>query len=56
MGATERRIGLLFAIFLALLLVAVARTTWLGGIRGGDLQRVASTQQVVELDVPARRG
>jgi len=56
MGLTERRIGLLFAIFLTLLLVAGARTTWLGGVRADALQRVASTQQVVEIDVPARRG
>jgi cell division protein FtsI (penicillin-binding protein 3) len=56
MGLTERRIGLLFTIFLALLLVAAARTTWLGGVRGPSLQRLASTQQVVQLNVPARRG
>jgi len=56
MGLTERRIGLLFAIFLALLLVAAARATWLGGIRGASLQAVASTQQVDEFTVPARRG
>jgi cell division protein FtsI/penicillin-binding protein 2 len=56
MGATERRIGLLFAIFLVLLLVAGVRTAWLGGVRADALQRVASTQQVVEVDVPTRRG
>src|SRR5919106_713979 len=56
MGLTERRIGLLFAIFLGLLLVAGARTAWLGGVKGPSLQRLASTQQVVELNVPARRG
>ncbi|HUR85815.1 MAG TPA: penicillin-binding protein 2 [Solirubrobacteraceae bacterium] len=56
MGITERRIGLLFAIFLGLLLVAGARVTWLGGVQGSSLQRVASTQQVVEVEVPARRG
>jgi cell division protein FtsI/penicillin-binding protein 2 len=56
MGLTERRIGLLFAIFLALLLTAAARATWLGGVRGGSLRAVASTQQVDEFKVPARRG
>jgi cell division protein FtsI/penicillin-binding protein 2 len=56
MGITERRIGLLFALFLALLLAAGARTTWVGVVRGASLQRVANTQQVVELNVPARRG
>ena len=56
MGLTERRIGLLFAIFLALLLIAAARATWLGGVKGGSLQAVASTQQIDEFKVPARRG
>jgi cell division protein FtsI/penicillin-binding protein 2 len=56
MGLTERRIGLLFAIFLVLLLTAAARATWLGGVRGKSLRAVASTQQVDELKVPARRG
>jgi cell division protein FtsI (penicillin-binding protein 3) len=56
MALTERRIGLLFAVFLVLLLAAAARTTWLGGVKGPALQRLASTQQVVELNVPARRG
>ncbi|HEY1537934.1 MAG TPA: hypothetical protein VGF63_00945, partial [Solirubrobacteraceae bacterium] len=56
MGLTERRIGLLFAIFLALLAIAGARTLWLGGIRASALQRAATTQQVTEVDVPARRG
>ncbi|HVF78398.1 MAG TPA: penicillin-binding protein 2 [Solirubrobacteraceae bacterium] len=53
---TERRIGLLFALFLALLAIGAMRATWLGAVRGPSLQAVASTQQVEELDVPARRG
>jgi len=56
MGLTQRRIGLLFAIFLVLLIAAVGRTAWLGVVKGASLQRVATTQQVVELDVPAMRG
>ncbi|MDX6678417.1 MAG: hypothetical protein QOE31_2469 [Solirubrobacteraceae bacterium] len=56
MGLTERRIGLLFAIFLALLMLAAGRTFWLGGVRGASLQRAATTQQVDEIEVPARRG
>jgi cell division protein FtsI/penicillin-binding protein 2 len=52
----ERRIGLLFAVFLSLLCVAGARAAWLGGVKGGSLQRAAQTQQVDELAVPARRG
>lgn len=56
MGLTQRRIGLLFAIFLVLLLAAGGRTAWLGVVKGASLQRVANTQQVVELNVVARRG
>ncbi|MDP2711994.1 MAG: penicillin-binding protein 2, partial [Solirubrobacteraceae bacterium] len=55
-GLTERRVGLLFAIFLALLAIGASRATWLGAVRGPSLQAVASTQQVEELGVPARRG
>jgi cell division protein FtsI/penicillin-binding protein 2 len=32
------------------------RATWLGAVKGSSLQAVASTQQVEELEVPARRG
>ncbi|MEA2131652.1 MAG: hypothetical protein QOJ85_4543 [Solirubrobacteraceae bacterium] len=56
MGLTQRRIGLLFAIFLVLLVAAAGRTAWLGVVKGASLQRVANTQQVVEINVPARRG
>ena len=55
-GLTERRIGLLFAIFLALLLIAASRAAWLGAVKGESLQAVASTQQVEVLKVPAGRG
>ena len=56
MGLTERRIGLLFALFLAMLVLAGGRTLWLGGVKASALQRAAATQQVNEIDVPARRG
>ncbi len=56
MGLTERRIGLLFAIFLGLLTIAGGRTLWLGGVKASALQRAANTQQVNEITVPARRG
>jgi cell division protein FtsI/penicillin-binding protein 2 len=55
-GLTERRIGLLFAIFLAMLVIAGGRTLWLGGVKASALQRAAATQQVNEIDVPATRG
>jgi cell division protein FtsI/penicillin-binding protein 2 len=56
MGLIDRRIGLLFALFLVLLLVAAGRATWLGGVRAADLREHAVAQQVEDLDVPARRG
>jgi cell division protein FtsI (penicillin-binding protein 3) len=52
----ERRIGLLFALFLLLLTAATVRATWLGTVRAGSLKKRAVTQQVEHLDVPARRG
>jgi cell division protein FtsI (penicillin-binding protein 3) len=52
----ERRIGALFAVFLALLLAAGLRSTWLGTVRSQDLKSRAVAQQVQNVDVPARRG
>jgi cell division protein FtsI (penicillin-binding protein 3) len=52
----DRRIGLLFALFLALLTLAALRSAWLGTVRAGDMRDRALAQQVEELDVPARRG
>jgi cell division protein FtsI (penicillin-binding protein 3) len=52
----ERRIGLLFAVFLVLLAAAALRATWLGTVKAGGLKERALTQQTEMLDVPARRG
>jgi cell division protein FtsI (penicillin-binding protein 3) len=52
----DRRIGLLFAIFLALLGAATARAAWLGTVGSGELANRAVTQQTEELTVFARRG
>jgi cell division protein FtsI/penicillin-binding protein 2 len=52
----ERRIGLLFAIFLALLCIAALRATWLGTVKAGALKERALTQQEQDLTVHARRG
>jgi len=52
----QRRIGLLFAVFLVLLGLAGARTAWLGVVKGDTLERAAVTQQAAEVPVPARRG
>jgi cell division protein FtsI/penicillin-binding protein 2 len=52
----ERRIGLLFAVFSLLLIFGGTRAAWLGVVKAGTLKRAASTQQTVDLTVPARRG
>jgi cell division protein FtsI (penicillin-binding protein 3) len=52
----ERRIGLLFAAFLVLLVVAGARALWLGGVRSGSLANAATSQQVSSTKLPAERG
>ena len=56
MTRVDRRIGLLFALFLCLLVLAALRSAWLGTVRGEDLKDRAVAQQVEQLDVPARRG
>ncbi len=56
MGSIDRRIGILFVVFVALLGVAVLRASYLGAVRAGALQRAAATQQVTEVTIPAERG
>ena len=56
MGLIERRIGLLFAVFLCMLVLAGARAGWLGIVRANTLQSAAATQQTADIVVPARRG
>jgi cell division protein FtsI (penicillin-binding protein 3) len=56
MKLVERRIGLLFALFLLLLGAATARAAWLGTVKSGSLGDRAVQQQVEDLEVPARRG
>jgi cell division protein FtsI (penicillin-binding protein 3) len=56
MGLLERRIGLLFGLFLLLLVLAGMRATWLVAFKGDDLRGRATQQQVQEIVVPARRG
>jgi cell division protein FtsI (penicillin-binding protein 3) len=56
MVLVERRIGLLFAFFLCLILLAGLRSLQLGTLQGGKLARAATSQQVSEPIVPARRG
>jgi cell division protein FtsI (penicillin-binding protein 3) len=52
----QRRIGLLFGLFFVLLLIAAARTLYLGGLRSGALRRAAANQQVTREVIPAQRG
>jgi cell division protein FtsI (penicillin-binding protein 3) len=52
----ERRIGLLFLAFCALLVLAGVRALQLGGLKGGSLRQKADTQQVSQVPVVARRG
>ncbi len=56
MALVDRRIGLLFATFLALLSIAALRAAYLGVIKGGGLRHLAATQQVSNDVVPASRG
>jgi cell division protein FtsI (penicillin-binding protein 3) len=52
----ERRIGLLFALFLMLLALAALRATWLGTVKSGSLSDRAVSQQIQDVADPARRG
>ena len=56
MRVIDRRIGILFLAFICLLGIAAARATYLGAVRASSLQRVAATQQVTKLTLPAARG
>jgi cell division protein FtsI (penicillin-binding protein 3) len=52
----QRRIGILFALFVGLIAVAGARAAYLGVVRGDGLKRAAASQQSSEVPLPARRG
>jgi len=56
MPPIARRIGILFALFFGLLMVAGVRAAWLATVKGSTLQHAARTQQTADLEVPARRG
>jgi cell division protein FtsI (penicillin-binding protein 3) len=55
-AVAQRRVGMLFALFFALLLLAGARALYLGGPHAGALRRAARTQQLTHEVVPAERG
>ncbi len=56
MQLLERRIGLLFAVFLLALAIGATKAAWLGVVKAGTLQRAAVTQQEATIEIPARRG
>jgi len=56
LATIDRRIGILFVVFVGLLGIALARAAYLGSVRAGSLERAAATQQVSSLIVPAPRG
>jgi cell division protein FtsI/penicillin-binding protein 2 len=56
MPLIQRRIGLLFTVFLLLLAGAIGRGFWLGTVEGKDLRGKAVAQQVEDVDVSAQRG
>ncbi len=56
MALVDRRIGLVFLAFLALLSIGLLRAAYLGAFQAGSLQQAAATQQVNQLLIPAARG
>ena len=51
MKLIERRIGLLFAVFLSLLVIGAMKAAWLGVVKAGTLKQAAATQQEADLVV-----
>jgi cell division protein FtsI (penicillin-binding protein 3) len=56
MTAIDRRVGFLFLGFMLLLGLALMRATYLGAFRADALQHAASSQQIVQTQIPATRG
>ena len=56
MRLIERRIGLLFGVFLLCFLVVVGRAFWLQGVQGSSLASQAVYQQTEVVTVPGLRG
>jgi cell division protein FtsI/penicillin-binding protein 2 len=52
----ERRVGLLFAAFVLLLALVLARAVWIQGVKGGGLAAEAQSQQKETLVIPGSRG
>ena len=56
MTLIDRRLGLLFALFVLLFGVVIARAAWVQGVRGGALSADAQGQQTEKVVVPGVRG
>ena len=56
MNTVDRRIGLLFAGFVVLLVFAMFRAAWLQGVQGSEYRADADGQQRAMVPVPAERG
>src|SRR5256714_2487711 len=56
MAIVQRRVGLIFAAFFALLVLAAARTLYLAALQGATLRKAARTQQLTLEAVPGQRG
>jgi cell division protein FtsI (penicillin-binding protein 3) len=52
----DRRIGLLFGLFLLSLFAIASRALWLDTVKAGSLRHRALSQQIQELPMPAKRG
>jgi cell division protein FtsI (penicillin-binding protein 3) len=56
MRLIDRRIGLVFACFLLLLVIAITRAAWVQGVQGGGLAADARGQQTETATIPGIRG
>lgn len=56
MKLIERRVGLLFALFMVAFLLVMGRAAWLQGFQGGELSANAESQQTTQVTVPGLRG
>jgi cell division protein FtsI (penicillin-binding protein 3) len=52
----QRRVGAIFALFFALLVIAAGRTVYLGVVQGATLRKAASNEQLTTEAVTAPRG
>jgi cell division protein FtsI/penicillin-binding protein 2 len=55
-AVVQHRIGVIFALFFLLLVLAAGRAFYLGELHGGALRKVARNQQLTHEKVPAQRG